>query len=71
MGSCHTCMDLIGSCLVVDAASAATCFTKPVPVQIPGYEPEQLSPNWRAVVQEVWDHSAAEPGTVKHVCVQR
>ena len=48
----------------------APVFTS-VPVQIPGYEPEQLSPDWRASVQEVWDHSAGAPGTVKHVCVRR
>ena len=54
--------------------SALTCsapvFT-PIPTQIPGYEPEQLSPDWRSTVQEVWDQSAAVPGTVKHVCVRR
>ena len=40
-------------------------------MQIPGYEPEQLAPDWRSTVQEVWDQSAAVPGTVKHVCVRR
>ena len=49
----------------------ANFFGGLIPVQIPGYEPEQLSPDWRDVVQEVWDNSETVPGTVKHICVRR
>ena len=52
-------------------APPTTRFIMPVLVQIPGYDPEQLAPDWRSTLQEVWDHSAAVQGTVKHVCVRR
>ena len=39
-------------------------------VQIPGYELEQLAPDWRAVLHEAWG-TATPLGRIKHACVRR